>query len=401
MGKSVYMGVGGVAKKVKSMYIGVGGVARKVKKAWIGVGGVAKLFWAGGSPELSTSSTFLSNYLLDVCQEASSFTIGNYAVFYEKYDYLGDTTSMGTCTLTAYNSSLTRSQPTSPGETDLAYRTTGNIGNYALVAGGRYYRDYEEESPDEYYYKNVYAYNSSLTQTVTNLANTGADMARGNIGSYLIFATGYTVYVSTMNASLTTTSLGTVSGVGSHLGSANSKYMIFGGGKINASGTYPSTVKTYNANLTLGSATDLTYPRYQSAVACVADHVVYVGGQKSWACAASDYYKSVEAFNSSLTKINVGDMSTVRGCILNSFVIIDDCMFIFGGVTRGSASYALDSITKIDSNLTITTLSTTMQSKRELTAVEKVGNNILIAGGYSSAKNSGSYYKDVEYFTIS
>ena len=40
-----YVGVDGVARKVKGVYIGVDGVARKVKKGYIGVDGVARLFW--------------------------------------------------------------------------------------------------------------------------------------------------------------------------------------------------------------------------------------------------------------------------------------------------------------------------------------------------------------------
>ena len=46
MGKSVYIGVGGVARKVKNIYIGINGVARRVKKAYIGVGGVARCFYS-------------------------------------------------------------------------------------------------------------------------------------------------------------------------------------------------------------------------------------------------------------------------------------------------------------------------------------------------------------------
>lgn len=42
-----FIGVGGVARKVKSQYIGVGGVARKVKNGFIGVGNVARKFFSG------------------------------------------------------------------------------------------------------------------------------------------------------------------------------------------------------------------------------------------------------------------------------------------------------------------------------------------------------------------
>ena len=41
MSKNVYIGIGGVARKVKNIYIGVGGVARKVKKR------VYRSWWSG------------------------------------------------------------------------------------------------------------------------------------------------------------------------------------------------------------------------------------------------------------------------------------------------------------------------------------------------------------------
>ena len=49
MSKGAYIGVDGVARKVKKMYIGVDGVARKVKKGYIGVNGIARLFYSSGS----------------------------------------------------------------------------------------------------------------------------------------------------------------------------------------------------------------------------------------------------------------------------------------------------------------------------------------------------------------
>lgn len=46
MGKALYIGVAGVARKGKKMYLGVSNVARKIKKAYIGVGGTARLFFS-------------------------------------------------------------------------------------------------------------------------------------------------------------------------------------------------------------------------------------------------------------------------------------------------------------------------------------------------------------------
>lgn len=42
-----YIGVSGVARKVKNQYIGVAGVARKIKKGYIGVSSVARIFFSG------------------------------------------------------------------------------------------------------------------------------------------------------------------------------------------------------------------------------------------------------------------------------------------------------------------------------------------------------------------
>ena len=63
MAKEFYIGVGGVARKVKQPYIGVNSVARKVKKGYIGVNGVARQFFSGGTPisSLAVGSTLYLN----------------------------------------------------------------------------------------------------------------------------------------------------------------------------------------------------------------------------------------------------------------------------------------------------------------------------------------------------
>lgn len=47
MGKGMYIGVDGIARKVKKLYTGVENKAHKVKKAYIGVGGVARPCFSG------------------------------------------------------------------------------------------------------------------------------------------------------------------------------------------------------------------------------------------------------------------------------------------------------------------------------------------------------------------
>lgn len=55
MAKGIYVGVNGVARKVKAQYVGVSGVARKVTKGYVGVGGVARNVFTG-RPEFFTAA---------------------------------------------------------------------------------------------------------------------------------------------------------------------------------------------------------------------------------------------------------------------------------------------------------------------------------------------------------
>lgn len=50
MANAMYVGVNGVARKVKQPYIGVNGIARKVAKGFVGVGNVARQCFSGGTP---------------------------------------------------------------------------------------------------------------------------------------------------------------------------------------------------------------------------------------------------------------------------------------------------------------------------------------------------------------
>lgn len=72
MAKTIFIGVGGAARKVKKGYVGVSGVARKVKKAFVGVGGVARLCYSSAPDD----PTYTGSYALA--------NIGNYRYMYLK-----------------------------------------------------------------------------------------------------------------------------------------------------------------------------------------------------------------------------------------------------------------------------------------------------------------------------
>ena len=76
MAKGTYIGVDGVARKVKKGYIGVDGIARKIKKAYIGIGGVARPCWGGGLEYYGTITP-----LSEAKWEVKATTVGDYALF--------------------------------------------------------------------------------------------------------------------------------------------------------------------------------------------------------------------------------------------------------------------------------------------------------------------------------
>lgn len=79
MAKSAYIGVDGIARKVKKMYVGVDGKARKVKKGYVGVGGAARPFFLSGGETLVYYGKATS--LSRTGYNYASANVGNYVLF--------------------------------------------------------------------------------------------------------------------------------------------------------------------------------------------------------------------------------------------------------------------------------------------------------------------------------
>lgn len=78
MSKGAYVGVEGVAQKVKKAYIGVEGVARKIKKAYIGVDGTARLWYSGSyvqPGEAIIAGQAISPYTYNLCKVNGDNTV--------------------------------------------------------------------------------------------------------------------------------------------------------------------------------------------------------------------------------------------------------------------------------------------------------------------------------------
>lgn len=110
MAKGAYIGVNGVARKIKKGYVGVDGVARKIKKAYIGIGGVARLCWSG-ELEITYSGNMTDQIVTMSGQQYRLLTL----------------TSSGT---------LTVSEPTPAEVWMCGGGTSGNVGNSSGSGGG-------------------------------------------------------------------------------------------------------------------------------------------------------------------------------------------------------------------------------------------------------------------------
>ena len=127
MTKKAYIGVNGIARKIKKGYVGIDNLSRKIKKAYIGVGGIARPFWSSG--ELTYYGTISA--LSRARDSLSATSIGGYALFGGG----GTSGSAYFSIVDAYDSNLTRSTPT-PLSQARGYLAATSIEGYAIFGGG-------------------------------------------------------------------------------------------------------------------------------------------------------------------------------------------------------------------------------------------------------------------------
>ena len=252
MAKKAYIGVNGVARKVKAGYIGVDGVARKIKKAYIGIGGVARPCWSGGQVTYYGTVSSLSV----ARSKIAGASVGNYAIFAggEYYDSNYDRRMCDT--VDAYNESLTHRTLTRLQQARSYMASTSNNTN-ALFTGGITGLD-----GDAFYSSNVDAYNASLTRTIpADLQLSRIDHAGACIGTFAVFAGGYVIN----------------------------------------NGNYYSTdaLDAYSEQLVKTTPNTLSVARKNLAAARVGNYALFAGGNNQY---------SVDAFNDSLVRTTINEL---------------------------------------------------------------------------------------------
>lgn len=299
MAKKAYIGVSGVARKIKKGYIGVNGVARRIKKAYIGVGGVARPCWSGG--EL----TFYGPLHVGLSEGGRSITAtqtSTHAIF---AGGVRDSSTYGS-TVDFIDASLTRSASgtvysgLSVGRYSHAASHTGSskkYGDYAVFAGGKASGAVTNV---------VDAYNTALTRTNPD----GLTVARRYLAATccmggVLFAGGYTQSNAYPQSTVDHYDTSMTKGVPSGLAVARSQlaattvgiYALFGGGFATS---YSEQVDWYNVtSLTRSVGTSFTYGRSRHMAVTVGNYALFAGGQNTQE--TSDNLLTIEVYDQSLT----------------------------------------------------------------------------------------------------
>lgn len=363
MSKNAYIGVDGVARKVKKMYIGVDGVARKVKKAYIGVAGVARLFFSSGSeqspiiryglaPDMSTRRR----------RPKAASTIDNLLIAGGDVD-LGAWTILDT--IDAYSGELTRTAPTpmsSPRADFAAFAFKGK----AWFAGGSI-SVYSE------YTNTVDVYDADSTKSIApNLSNNVYQLAGAPVSDFALIAGGLTKdggsdkYLDTVNVySDDLTKLPNIAlSVGRKLLEATSigGYALIVGGQ-NSSGNL-ATIDAFDEELTRTNPCELGVVYATVGVTTVGDYaLVNTNGV-------------VEVIDSNLTRqtpIDTG-FSSAAATTLGEYAAFA------GGYDTNNAKWS-DAVFTIDNDLTLE-LSQPLSAAKYNMAAGTVGKYALFAGGY-------------------
>lgn len=427
MAKGMYVGVNGVAKKVKTMYVGVGGVAKRVKRAYIGVNGVAKLFYlnsgtitskglitnlksyrpaciggsvgnyaiiAGGtsttsSSEIGTSfaygygyivSTYNASLTLGTAENLNTSvggylahsrgeSVGDYCLFMGDAGYSHERYTKTTIDNTAYNSDMTKR--TVSGRVGGQFTTVSN-GTHAIIAG-QYYINSSTDG------KGVDAYTSDLTLIQDAIypenCNTGASTRIGNRG--IMIKGKYSLTINSDAGNMTHYNTIYAYSYDSSLTlSTNSLYQTT---------TTPNTTK-------YSSIIDFTFQH--AAAATAGDHGIFLP------CDNSNESKKALSCNTSLTLSWITDVDVARKYV--GAGQLGDYAVFGGGQSPAYENYDIyKNVDIYDSSLVHT--SKQLSVSRSCCATANVGNYLLFSGGVKNIdeeENTITFSNTTEAFEI-
>lgn len=285
-------------------------------------------------------------------------------------------------TVDAYNTSLTRTLPTTLSQARTNPAGTANL-KYAIFAGGLpNYTAFVSSVVDAY------------THTLTRLIAPSLSIARNapsavTLGNYMLVGGGTSKSIAynrvdVYNENLVRTSATTLYQTAHYVGSATvGNYALFAGGindpNSSGSGTYYNNVTTYNSSLVRGSATALSVSRSLTTFASsVQDYAIFAGGATS----TTTNSNRVEAYNRSLVKTTATALSSARSGGTGSRI---GPYAIFAGGGNNGTQY--NSVDMYNNNLTRSQPTGLSIARHNLGGVD-VGKYVLFGGGFTTTPYS-------------
>lgn len=378
--KKIYLGVNGVAKKVKKAYIGVKeegtSYARRIKKAYLGVDNIARpvmtsevtywgettplswgrpghmsastedyAFFAGGEYAGNDCETYdksLTRMSIDGLSYYSEFgaaaSLDNTVIFAGGFDI---TNHLPVSDVERYDNSLVKTVLPEPLNHARGYISGLKVGDYAVFIGGANGISFNTT------YKDIDCYDKYGTHTVYELPSAAFGMSAASAGNTGLFY-GYSNIVFALDTSMTIKTTDDKSegteGIRSKLfgaGVSLENYAVFAGGQT---GSYITNsppgalnlVKVYDSSLTKVSQLSLLSPSTQLAGAGLGDFALFAGGMSD-----ESALNITNCFDTSLTLKDVGNLKKARR-LLKAAVVGNYALFA-GGCSKESMNNAVSS----------------------------------------------------------
>lgn len=395
MAKKVYVGIGGKARKVKQIYIGIGGLARKVKKAYVGVGGVARPFW-GLAEKVTYYGTIdtLSTSRSDAV--GGSYNVRNGSTFdITAFISGGRSRTDKTAEVIKYDSNLVKTigTPLSLARTEHGYGTSGL---YTIFAGG--------SDADGNISNIIDVYRDGDTRLTHNFNTPRAGMGYASLDNYYsFFIGGIAVYdtglsnIEYLNPAMVLSVIDLGYKTYNSVATAISTGVIFAGGQRDPSDYGSPTARAIDRSLTVMNITSLSNAKRGHGGATVSDYAVFGGGiYDPGTIDDTEYFQSVDAYDSEFTKIKLDPLIEARYGL--EAISIDGYILFGPGCTYYPSPTYTNLVEVYDSDL-VKQISITSSLARTGYAVANAGNYAILAGGSHSGGNGAIYDNIVEAFT--
>lgn len=385
----------------KKAYIGVNGVARKVKASYIGIETEVPVY--GEENELLLTPNSISEYF--TVQNGSYGFTGDWqgSVQYVsewRATNLGIESSTASTIFTAkedYSSlSITYGYETeqnydlfslSVGSTTIADSVSGSDGNTwigSIKKGEKitatYYKDSSGSASGETcWIGNIYIKTRVQTGTVTQ--GIARKIKKAYIGIGGVARPCYALDPKMTNYGYTTQGL--MNAVSVHSAGSIEDYALFAGGWTDSG--VSSAVDVYTVSLSRQSASSLYIGAANMAVANTTNYVVFAGG--SYASGNNSYSSYVSAYNNSLTRVSCSNVH--HGWALGMASTGQYAMFAGGGDATSSVNLYYNTVSAYNDSLTKSTSS--IRFTGVYPAGVTSGSYALFAGGYNFDADS-SYF---------